>query len=59
MEEDFFLKNMKDVKPFKKDAQIVKTKTTSKIPIQIIGTICRFRGSNFSQPVVLPFLQTP
>ena len=36
-----------------------KTKTTSKIPIQIIGIICRFRVSNFSQPAVLPFLQTP
>ena len=30
MEEDFFLKNMRGVKPFKKDASIVKTKTTNK-----------------------------
>jgi len=30
MEEDFFLKNMKGVKPFKKDSPIVKTKTTIK-----------------------------
>ncbi len=30
MEEDFFLKNMKGVKPFKKDTSIVKTKTTNK-----------------------------
>jgi DNA-nicking Smr family endonuclease len=30
MEEDFFLKNMKGVKPFKKDASIVKTKTINK-----------------------------
>ena len=30
MEEDFFLKNMKGVKPFKKDTPIVKTKTTNK-----------------------------
>ena len=30
MEEDFFLKNMKGVKPFKKDTSIVKVKTTSK-----------------------------
>ena len=28
MEEDFFLKNMKGVKPFKKDTSIIKTKTT-------------------------------
>ena len=30
MEEDFFLKNMKGVKPFKKDASIVKKKTPNK-----------------------------
>ena len=30
MEEDFFLRNMKGVKPFKKDASIVKTKTANK-----------------------------
>ena len=30
MEEDFFLKNMKGVKPFKKDSSITKTKTTNK-----------------------------
>jgi len=30
MEEDFFLKNMKGVKPFKKDSSIVKIKTTNK-----------------------------
>ena len=30
MEEDFFLKNMRGVKPFKKDASIVKKKTTNK-----------------------------
>ena len=30
MEEDFFLKNMKGVKPFKKDTSVVKTKTTNK-----------------------------
>ena len=29
MEEDFFLKNMKGVKPFKKDASMVKAKTAS------------------------------
>ena len=34
MEEDFFLKNMKGVKPFKKDASIVKTKTTNKSILQ-------------------------
>ena len=30
MEEDFFLKNMKGEKPFKKDASIIKTKTANK-----------------------------
>ena len=30
MEEDFFLKNMKGVKPFKKDTPIIKTKTNDK-----------------------------
>ena len=30
MEEDFFLKNMKGVKPFKKDTLRVKTKKTNK-----------------------------
>ena len=33
MEEDFFLKNMKGVKPFKKDASKIKTKTTNKSKI--------------------------
>ena len=36
MEEDFFLKNMKGVKPFKKDNSIVKTKTTIKKNVSII-----------------------
>ena len=35
MEEDFFLKNMKGVKPFKKDASIVKAKTTNKKNIKL------------------------
>ncbi len=35
MEEDFFLKNMKGVKPFKKDALIVKTKTTNKKNVKL------------------------
>jgi len=35
MEEDFFLKNMKGVKPFKKDASIVKTKTTNKKNVKL------------------------
>ncbi|MDA9748714.1 Smr/MutS family protein [Pelagibacteraceae bacterium] len=30
MEEDFFLKSMKGVKPFKKDSLTIKTKTTNK-----------------------------
>ncbi len=35
MEEDFFLKNMKDVKPFKKDTPIVKTKTINKKKVKL------------------------
>ena len=35
MEEDFFLKNMKGVKPFKKDTSIVKTKTTNKKNVKL------------------------
>ena len=35
MEEDFFLKNMRGVKPFKKDTLIVKTKTTNKKNIKL------------------------
>ena len=35
MEEDFFLKNMRGVKPFKKDASIVKTKKTSKRNVKL------------------------
>ena len=35
MEEDFFLKNMKGVKPFKKDTPTVKTKTTNKKNIKL------------------------
>ena len=35
MEEDFFLKNMRGVKPFKKDASIVKTKTANKKNIKL------------------------
>ena len=35
MEEDFFLKNMKGVKPFKKDASIVKTKATNKRNVKL------------------------
>ncbi len=35
MEEDFFLKNMKGVKPFKKDTSIVKTKTTNKKNVKV------------------------
>ena len=36
MEEDFFLKNMKGVKPFKKDTSIVKTKTTNKKSVKFL-----------------------
>ena len=35
MEEDFFLKNMKGVKPFKKDTPIVKTKKTNKKNVKL------------------------
>ena len=35
MEEDTFLKNMKGVKPFKKDASIIKTKTNNKKNIKL------------------------
>ena len=35
MEEDFFLKNMKGVKPFKKDASIVKAKITNKKNVKL------------------------
>ena len=35
MEEDFFLKNMKGVKPFKKDTSIVKKKTTNKKNVKL------------------------
>ena len=35
MGEDFFLKNMKGVKPFKKDALIVKTKKTNKKNVKL------------------------
>ena len=35
MEEDFFLKNMKGVKPFKNDTSIVKTKTTNKKNVKL------------------------
>ena len=35
MEEDFFLKNMKGVKPFKKDTSIAKTKTTNKKNVKL------------------------
>ncbi len=35
MEEDFFLKNMKGVKPFKKDVSIVKKKTTNKKNVKL------------------------
>ena len=35
MEEDFFLKNMKGVKPFKKDTSIVKTKTTNEKNVEL------------------------
>ena len=35
MEEDFFLKNMKGVKPFKKDTSIIKTKTNNKNNIKL------------------------
>ncbi len=35
MEEDFFLKNMKGVKPFKKDAPIIKTKTNDKNSVKL------------------------
>ena len=35
MEEDFFLKNMKGVKPFKKDSPIIKTKTTIKKNVKL------------------------
>ncbi len=35
MEEDFFLKNMKGVKPFKKDTSIVKINTTNKKNIKL------------------------
>ncbi len=35
MEEDFFLKNMRGVKPFKKDTSIVKAKTTYKKNVKL------------------------
>mgnify|MGYP001419582844 CR=1 FL=1 len=35
MEEDFFLKNMKGVKPFKKDTSIIKTKITNKKKVNL------------------------
>ena len=35
MEEDFFLKNMKCVKPIKKDSPIIKTKTTIKKNVKL------------------------
>ena len=35
MEEDFFLKNMKGVKPFKKDTSVVKSKTANKKNIKL------------------------
>ena len=35
MEEDFFLKNMKGVKPFKKDNSILKKKTTNKKNVKL------------------------
>ena len=35
MEEDFFLKNMKGVKPFKKDSPIIRTKTTIKKNVKL------------------------
>ena len=35
MEEDFFLKNMKGVKPFKKDNSLVKTKTINKKNVKL------------------------
>ena len=35
MEEDFFLKNMKGVKPFKKDTPIIKAETTNKKNVKL------------------------
>ena len=35
MEEDFFLKNMKGVKPFKKDNSIFKAKKTNKKNVKL------------------------
>ena len=35
MEEDFFLKKMKDVKPIKKDISIIKAKTTNKKNVKL------------------------
>ena len=39
MEEDFFLKNMKGVKPFKKDTSAVKTKIINKKNLNIVKKI--------------------
>ena len=35
MEEDFFLKNMKGVKPFKKDTSIIENKKTNKKNVKL------------------------
>ena len=35
MEEDFFLKKMKDVRPIKKDISIIKAKTTNKKNVKL------------------------
>ena len=35
MEEDFFLKNMRGVKPFKKDTSIIKKKITNKKNVKL------------------------
>ena len=41
MEEDFFLKNMKGEKPFKKGTSIVKTNTTNKTHLTYQSKIIR------------------
>ena len=46
MEEDFFLKNMKGVKPFKKDASIVKTNTINKKNVKLDKKINTKNTSN-------------
>ena len=49
MEDDFFLKNMKGVKPFKKDSSIVKTKITNKKKIKLDKKI---NTKNTSKPTI-------